>query len=178
MSSIRVLGALLLSNLFLASAYSQAPTPAPQTPPASGEQTQPSAASSPHQRDVTGAANAESPPVQNSSPEAASSPHQHKATRMASAAITPGMKVEDGEGKVLGTVAELTPATQAADRFVVIKRADGTLQPVPYSVASTAAKQGKILIGRESLEQAPKVSQSEIDSGTEWQQPTKKYWSQ
>jgi len=80
---------LSLTALIIASGASLA-AEKPQTPP-STDQTAPSAASSPHQRESTSVGAPETPAAQNTEPAAASSPHQREATESGRAgkSVTP-----------------------------------------------------------------------------------------
>jgi hypothetical protein len=153
-------------------------TPAPA--PSQGE-TRPNAASSPHQRDVTKQPGQESVPNENANPAAASSPHQQQATRMAEAGpVEPGMSVQTRSGQSLGTVVDIVPgaAGDAKTGYVVIAAAGGTARPVPYSSASSMVQNGKLVMDRSRLMNAPTVQQNQLEdhSSTTWKKKADSYW--
>ena len=174
-----------LTALALAEAlYAQTPTPSQSATgpgPQSSQDTSPNAASSPHQRDVTKSPSSETAPGQNADPSGASSPHQRDVTRMAAAngnpgGIESGMPVQDRSGQTLGSVADVVKSDTGRDGYVVVSGTDGKARPVPYSVASSMTKGGKIVLERAAFVDAPKVKLSELQSGQGWQKKTDKYW--
>ena len=184
---VSVVAALASLTTWAGVVYAQTPstpdqsqtTPAPT--PSQGA-TNPNAASSPHQRDVTKQPGQESVPNENPNPAAASSPHQQEATRMAEAgrAVEPGMSVQTGSGQSLGTVVDIVPgpAGDAATGYVVIASAGGTATPVPYSSASSMVQNGKLVMDRSRLQKAPKVQQNQLEdhSSATWKKKADSYW--
>ncbi len=158
-----------------------------QSPPAqsSGEArtgpqpSSPAAASSPHQRNVTGQSASEAAPNQNPNPTAASSPHQRSATRLAEGAggvVSSGMTVDDRSGQNLGTVAEVS-RLKSGQRYVAVTGSDGSTTPVPYHIASSMMAEGKVVLDRAAFEQAPKLNRSELSGGSgSWQKKVDQYW--
>lgn len=177
---------ILLATLGLAaSAVAQTQNPAPgssvgaqPTPQASG----PAAASSPHQRNVTGQkSTSEAAPNTHPGPLGASSPHQRSATHLAEAgsggAVSEGMMVTDRSGQTIGTVSKVTPATSRHRYVVVTGTEGGNATPVPYAVASSTTADGKIVLDREAFEQAPKISASQASrSSRTWRMKVDRYW--
>jgi len=165
---------------------SQANTPASPSSDNAGQPspdtTAPSSASSPSQRDVTSSQGVpEATPNQNPNPSAASSPHQRDVTRMATAnagaPLSAGMMVQDSSGRSLGSVGDVIPGKSGKHGYVVVTAPDGTATPLPYSVASSMAKDGKIVVDRSAFEAAPKVQQSDIENhDMSWRNKTDKYW--
>ncbi|HXS26385.1 MAG TPA: hypothetical protein VN730_01835 [Steroidobacteraceae bacterium] len=155
----------------------QNPGAAQPAPQSSG----PAAASSPHQRNVTGRGTPEAATNENANPTGASSPHQRDSTRLAEAGragrVSSGMMVDDRSGQTLGTVADVVPA-KSAHRYVVVNGSDGRTTPVPYDVASSMMAAGKIVLDRTAFEQAPKISQSELSRGSSasWRKKVDRYW--
>lgn len=167
----------------LAQSQSQTPPPGNTTEAQPGPQpSSPSAASSPHQRDVTGKTTSEAAPNGNPAPVGASSPHQRSVTRLAEAGsggtVTTGMTVTDRSGQTLGTVSHVTPTT-ARHRYVVVTGTEGTATPLPYGVASSMMAGGKIVLDREAFAQAPKIRPSQASrSPRNWSTKVDQYWSQ
>lgn len=164
-------------------AQTQTPTSPNTTEAQPGPQpSSPAAASSPHQRNVTGKTTPEAAPNGNSAPVGASSPHQRSATRIAegeSGGVSSGTAVDDRSGQTLGKVAEVV-RDKSGQRWVVVS---GTTKksatPVPYDVASSAMADGKVVLDREAFEQAPKVKRTELSKGTgRWQTKVEEYWQQ
>jgi Tfp pilus assembly protein FimT len=150
----------------------QSSTPAQQA-------TSPSSASSPHQRDVTSQQVPEATPNENADPNGASSPHQHLATADSGAVVSSGMMVQDRSGQSLGSVGNVIPAKSGHRGYVMVNGTDGSATPVPYSIASSMAKNGMIVLDRATFEGAPKVQQNELEhpAGTAWQNKADRYWS-
>ncbi len=148
-------------------------------PNTSSQATEPSNASSPHQRDVTGIAAPEARPQENPNPTGAASPHQREVTRMASAAggnIAPGMAVQDRSGRSLGEVSNVV--TSGGKQFVVVAGSGGTETPVPYRAAQRMIEGSKMIIDRQQFENAPKSKQSELENQgkSAWERRTEQYW--
>jgi len=94
------------------------------------------------------------------------------------APVSAGMMVQDSSGRSLGSVGDIIPADSGEHGYVVVTAADGTATPLPYSVARSMAKDGKIVVDRSAFERAPKVQQSDVEHhDTSWQKKTDKYWS-
>lgn len=175
---------ILLATCGLAcTALAQTPNPpagntaaAQPTPQTSG----PTAASSPHQRNVTGEAAREAPPNENPNPTGASSPHQRNSTRLAEAgqqgSLSSGVMVDDRSGQSLGTVDRVV-RDKAGQRYVVVTGTDGSARPVPYRIASSTMTAGKVVLDRAAFERAPKIKQSELSSRSgRWHTKVDRYW--
>lgn len=162
-----------------------------QFPPPSGTQgapqpsqqaSGPTGASSPHQRTVTGQSGAETTPNTNPNPAAASSPHQRIATRMASAdtggVVSSGMTVQDRSGQAVGTVADVVAGRSGHPGYVIVEGRRGTATPMPYRVASSMAKDGKIVVDRTAFRNAPRIKKSNASGryGTRWHSRVDQYW--
>jgi hypothetical protein len=186
--SFTVLAALSLAG----AAYAQTQaTPDPQTgpplpsqssrgaPPASEDST-PSAASSPHQRDVTSQSTQESTPNANQDPSSAATPHQRGATRMAAAGtISSGMEVKTPSGSSIGTVASIIPGASSGSGYVVIASPTGSATAVPYATASAMVRNDALVMDKATLQNAPKVQQDQMEDGSSklWQKKADNYWS-
>jgi hypothetical protein len=153
-------------------ALAQYQTP-PPSPPAQG--TDPSAASSPHQRDVTSQPGPEAQSSPSDNPTAASTKHQHEVTDK----VAKGTAVEDQSGQSLGSVTDVVKGTGSAHSYVVISSPDGKSTAVPSHVAHSMTKEGRIVIDRTALDGAPKVRLSELSAhDTHWQKKSDQYWAQ
>jgi putative membrane protein len=124
MSRATSLTALILSVSAIASVHAQQPAPTSQSP-------DPSAASSPHQRNVTGQGSAEAPTGTSTSPAAASSPHQEETA-------TPG-HTGSGSGR-MGSMSKADQDGADPAKFVT-KAAQGGLTEVALSKAAQATSQ-------------------------------------
>jgi hypothetical protein len=169
------------------SAQSSTPPPtAPAAAPAPGYNTaNPSSASSPHQRSVTGMQAHEAPPNPNPGPTAAASPHQKHAMRMAEANSGGGqdwsnMTVESPSGQSLGSVSSVVPGLngQTSSGYVVVAGANGNSVPVPYRTASSMVRDGKLVLSPSRLEHAPKVTQEDLQNSADhaWRAKADRYW--
>jgi hypothetical protein len=168
------------------SAQSSTPPAAPAAAPAPGYNTSnPSSASSPHQRAVTGMRAHEAPPNPNPGPTAAASPHQRRAVRMAEANSGGGqdwsnMTVQSPSGQSLGSVSSVIPGLNGrkSSGYVVVSGANGTSVPVPYRTASSMVRDGKLVLSPSRLEHAPKVTQEDLQSSANhaWRAKADRYW--
>ncbi|MGH8170955.1 MAG: hypothetical protein ACRETJ_10505, partial [Steroidobacteraceae bacterium] len=173
MKTVRLLGILAASSL-AGIAYGQtqtAPsstpsaqsnTPPPAAAPAPGYNTSnPSSASSPHQRAVTGMRSHEAPTSSNPGPTAAASPHQNQSLRMAAAGsggkTWTSMPVETRSGQSLGSVSNVVPGLNGhkSSGYVVVSGSNGMSVPVPYRTANAMVRDGKLILSQSRFEHAP-----------------------
>jgi hypothetical protein len=185
----------IVAALGLASAvYAQS-----QTTPDKTQQpgtSDPSAASSPHQRDTTGSRDvpetSPKPPADSTSPtttdpSAASSPHQQETTRTAEAnkgagATTDepqvvGLEVISPSGEPLGAVVDVVMNSSGAPSYAVISSA-GKATAVPYSTVSTMVRDNAVVMEQSRLQSAPKVEKGawRDSADTQWQSESDRYW--
>jgi len=119
MSTATTVAALVLSVSAISSVQAQQPAPTSQSP-------EPTAASSPHQRDVTGRQSTEAPTGTSTSPAAASTPHQQEAA-------------SEGHG---GRMAMAMADHEGADPASFVKKAgEGGLAEVAFAKAAKATSQ-------------------------------------
>ncbi len=202
MNTARFLGVLAASSL-AGTAYAQtqtAPAASPPTqspaaqsntaPPAAApapayNTSSPSSASSPHQRAVTGMRAHEAPPNANPGPAAAASPHQSESLRMAAAGrggaqSWSNMPVESPSGQSLGSVADVVPGLNGkkSSGYVVVSGSNGMSVPVPYRTAKAMVRDGKLVLSQSRLEQAPKVTQEDLQNSSDhaWRKKADQYW--
>jgi hypothetical protein len=164
----------------------QSATPPPATAPAPGYNTaNPSSASSPHQRSVTGMRAHEAPPNQNPGPTAAASPHQKQAMRMAEAGAggqeMSNVAVESPSGQSLGSVSSVVPGLngQKSSGYVVVSGANGMTVPVPYRTAHSMMRGGKLVLSQSRFEHAPTVTQEDLQNSADhaWRMKADRYWA-
>ena len=162
------------------------PATAPATAPAPGYNTSnPSSASSPHQRSVTGMRAHEAPPNANPGPTAAASPHQKQAMRMAEAGAggqeMSNMAVESPSGQSLGSVSSVVPGLngQKSSGYVMVSGANGMTVPVPYRTAHSMMRGGKLVLSQSRFEHAPTVTQEDManTSNHAWRAKADRYWA-
>jgi len=196
--ALRMLSAVGL--LTAASAQALAAQDAPQVPRSTqtepNRSPDPDAASSPHQRDVTGEENAdrtgkgidEAPPSQNPDPSGATSPHQHDTVKGPEGAneraagkdkqiagdTKPkdklvGLIVESPAGEPIGSVVDLVRDDSGMPTHVIIAM-DTETTAVPYATAASMVRDGKVVMNQQRLAGAPKVKQ------TEWLDDTSSQW--
>jgi len=167
------------------SAQSSTPPPSATPAPAPGYNTSnPSSASSPHQRAVTGMRAHEAPPNANASATGASSPHQSQSLRMAEAGSGgqswTSMPVETSSGQSLGSVSDVVPGLngQKTSGYVVVSGSSGMSVPVPYRTASSMVKDGKLVLSQSKFDHAPKVSQEDLQNSADhaWRMKADHYW--
>lgn len=156
------------------------PAPSPQAQPQ--QPTNPAAASSPHQRDVTNQSAPEAAPTQGANqggnPSAASSPHQRQVT--GTGTLQEGMQVQDRSShQPIGSVSQvIKKGTGDSHGYTVITTPDGMAVPVPSRVARSMAVDGKLLVDRSALSGAPKVPQSQFkETDSHLKQKSDRYWA-
>lgn len=162
--------------------------PATQPPPAApnGGQTQensnPDAASSPHQRAATGQQGTpESNPSTGANPAAASTPHQRSALSTGKSGVTAGTRVRSPSGEAIGTVRDIVPNSKTGHAdYVLVDTTAGRTTAVPAHVIDTSVQNGKVIMDRARLEAAPVVSTHEVQdpSNTSWRTKADQYWRQ
>jgi hypothetical protein len=184
--------AAMLAALGIAGAAYAAQTPAPPDPAdstqaAPQQNPDPSAASSPHQRDVTGQSSQETVPNENPDPQAAASPHQKgtmgqtpDGTMAHAAPKIVGVQVVSPTGEALGSVIEVTMDAQHQPEYAVISTGNDTMTAVPYSAVAPMIKDSKVVMDRTRLQNSPQVAQSELrdKSNSKWRADADKYWSE
>jgi hypothetical protein len=187
MITARLLTTFAASSL-AAIAYAQT-QPAPSTQPGAspGYNT-----ASPHQREMRSApGNEAAPPGSRPAPGAGSletsqSAQKTQAPAMRMAEAAPGgkpwsnMPVETPSGQSLGSVSNVVAGLngQKTSGYVVVSGAGGMSVPVPYRTASAMVRGGKLVLSQSRFEQAPKVTQEDLQnsSNRSWRVKADKYW--
>jgi len=188
----------LVALLALASTAFAAQKPAPPdaadaqaSPPTTpdAQQTQdpdPKAASSPHQRDVTGQPTDESTPNATPDPAGASTPHQQGAVGQTPqgnvASGTPklvGLQVQSPTGEAIGSVVDVTMDSSKQPEYAVISTGNDTMTAVPYSAVASMVKDNKVIMDRSRLQNSPQVAQSELrdKKNSKWRSDADRYWN-
>jgi hypothetical protein len=205
MNTLRTLSTLSALGL-LAAASTQAlaaqGTAAQAVPPATETETQPStnpdpnAASSPHQRDVTGKGVDEAPPTTNPDAADASSPHQRDAVdkpvganeraagkdKQIAGDTKPkdklvGLPVETSGGQAIGSVVDIVRDADGTPTYAVVA-IDNDTTAVPYTTVTAMVRDGKVIMSQSRLAGAPKVKQTEwLDqTSSKWRSASDRYW--
>jgi hypothetical protein len=154
--------------------------PATYPAPADAGNSDPSSASSPHQRDLTSHRGSESAPGQNGDNRSATSAHQRTTLRTASLSQpASGMDVQTRTGQPLGTVVNIINDSTGRPGYVVIADTNGHETAVPYGPARQMLQGNAIVMDAQRLEKAPKVPESQLQNSasTEWQGKADSYWS-
>jgi hypothetical protein len=158
--------------------------PATYPAPANSGNSDPSSASSPHQRSVTSDDANEQAATQSPDPSAASTPHQRDTVRTAVAekmtTFSPGMGVQTRAGKDLGTVSDVVSDSSGQPAYVVIADENGRDTAIPYAAARNMVHGTKLIVDGQRLKSAPKVPESQLEdkSNTNWQGKADSYWKQ
>lgn len=172
MAKLRLIS--MLAALGLAAAAVAAQTP------------DPSAASSPHQRDVTKQPGTETAPTDSPDPEGAASPHQKgtvgEAPHAGMAGSTTklvGLQVQSPSGEPLGAVIDVTVDASRQPEYAIISTGNDTATAVPYSAVASMIKGDKVIMDRTRLQNSPQVAQSELrdKANSKWRADADKYWS-
>jgi hypothetical protein len=173
----------------------QARPPAAESQP-NATSPNPNAASSPHQRDVTGASGQEAPPTANPDPSGAASPHQRDVAQGAAGATERaagaekemtgktkpkdklvGLPVETSSGQQLGSVVDIVRDTAGTPSYAVVA-IDNDTTAVPYATATAMIRGDKVVMSQQRLADAPKVKQTEwLDqTSSKWRTESDRYW--
>lgn len=181
-------------------ATAQATPPSTETRPNTASP-DPAAASSPHQRDVTGGEGVtpgvdEAPPAAGSDPSSAASPHQRDAVRAPAGAneraagkekqmtgnTKPtdklvGLPVETSAGQSLGSVVDIVRDRAGKPTYAVVA-IDNDTTAIPYDTAASMIHNDKVIMSQAKLSGAPKVKQSEwLDqTSSAWRSQADRYW--
>lgn len=155
--------------------------PATYPAPADAGNSDPSSASSPHQRDLTSHAGTETatPSNQNAANRSATSPHQRNALRTASVAQpASGMDVQTRTGQPLGTIVNIVNDSTGRPAYVVVADTNGNETAVPYGPARQMLQGNAIVMDAQRLQNAPKVPESQLQNSasTDWQGKADSYW--
>jgi hypothetical protein len=210
MNTLRTLSMLSAVGLLTATSAQAlaAQDTAPQAPPATQTQPNtspdPTAASSPHQREATGQQETdktgkgvdEAPPAANPDPSGATSPHQQDTVKGAEGAneraagkdkqmagdTKPkdklvGLIVETPAGEPVGSVVDIVRDDAGMPTHVIVA-IDNETTAVPYQTASSMVRDGKVVMNQQRLAGAPKVKQTEwLDqSSSKWRTASDRYW--
>jgi hypothetical protein len=193
LSALGLLAAASTQAMAAQGAAAQAPPPAETQPSTTPD---PNAASSPHQRDVTGKGVDEAPPTTNPDPADASSPHQRDAVDPPAGAneraagkdkqiagdTKPkdklvGLPVETSDGQPIGSVVDIVRDTAGTPTYAVVA-IDNDTTAVPYSTVAGMVRDGKVIMSQSRLVGAPKVKQTEwLDqTSSKWRTEADRYW--
>ena len=185
MNTARFLTVLAASSL-AGIAYAQT-QPAPSTQPnaAPGYNT-----AKPHQRQMTTVqgSRSETSPKNRSAPGSAlntgQTQTQNATVRTAEAGAAghswSNMPVESSSGQSLGSVSKVVPGLngQQTSGYVVVSGSGGESVPVPYRTANSMVRDGKLVLSQSRLEHAPKVTQEDLQNGSDhsWRVKADQYW--
>lgn len=183
-TAVRLLTILAASSL-TAIAYAQT-QPAPST--------QPNAApgynsAKPHQRQMTTAqGNEAASPGERPAPGSAlnTGQSQTRSATLRTAEAGPAghswsnMPVQSSSGQSLGSVANLVPGLNGkkSSGYVVVTGANGESVPVPYGIANSRVRDGKLVLSQARLEHAPKVTPGDLQNSSDhsWRVKADHYW--
>lgn len=183
-SPARLITALAAASL-AAVAYAQT-QPAPSTQPgaAPGYNT-----AKPHQREITTAqGNEATSPNGRSAPGSALNTGQSQTrsgTLRTAEAGSAGhawsnMPVESSSGQSLGSVSRVVPGLNGkrSSGYVLVSASNGESVPVPYGTANSMVRDGKLVLSQARFEQAPKVTQDDLQSSSShaWRVKADHYW--
>jgi hypothetical protein len=131
---------------------------------------------SPAQTDPTSRAERANSP---SEPDPSTSP-----TRMAEAAtagkLSAGTIVQSPAGAAIGTVKDVVPdPSTGRPSYVLVNTRSGANTAIPYSTLAPMFSNGRVILDRSRLEDAPRVSNSQLRDPSDhtWQQKAEQYWN-
>jgi hypothetical protein len=183
-TAARLITALAASSL-AAIAYAQT-QPAPSTQPgaAPGYNT-----AHPHQRAMTTAQGNEatSPngrPAPGSALNTGQSQTRSGTLRTAEAGAAghawSKMPVESSSGQSLGSVSRVVPGLNGkrSSGYIVVSGSNGESVPVPYGMANSMVRDGKLVLSQPRFQEAPRVTQDDLQSTSShaWRLKADHYW--
>jgi hypothetical protein len=131
---------------------------------------------SPAQTDPTSRAERPTSPTE---PDPSTSP-----TRMAEAAtagkLSAGTIVQSPAGAAIGTVKDVVPdARTGRPSYVLVNTRSGANTAIPYSTLAPLFSNGRVILDRSRLDDAPHVSDSQLRNPSDhtWQQRAQQYWN-
>jgi hypothetical protein len=162
-----------------------------QTQPAPS--TQPSAApgynkAEPHQREMTSVQGDEArAPNKRSAPGSVLDTGQSRtraATLRTAEAGSSGhwsnMPVESSTGQSLGSVSRVVPGLNGrkSSGYVLVSGSNGETVPVPYRMANSMVRDGKLVLNHSRFEHAPKVTPEDLQNSSDhaWRTEADRYW--
>jgi hypothetical protein len=90
------------------------------------------------------------------------------------------MAVESPSGQSLGSVSSVVPGVngQESSGYVVVSGSNGESVPVPYKTAHSMVRDGKLVLSQSRLENAPKVTQADLQNSSDrsWRTKADEYW--
>ena len=105
-------------------------------------------------------------------------------TRMAEAAtagkLSAGTIVQSPAGAAIGTVKDFVPDPGTGrPNYVLVNTRSGANTAIPYSILAPMFSNGRVILDRSRLEEAPRVSDSQLRNPTDhaWQQRAQQYWN-
>lgn len=188
MNTARLFTILAASSLAgLAYAQTQ-PAPSSQPNAAPGYNT-----AHPHQRQMTTTQgnNEAAPPASRTAPGSALNTGQTQtqsgSMRTAEAGPAAGgghswsnMPVQSSSGQSLGSVSQVVPGLngQKSDGYVVVSGSNGESVPVPYKMAHSMVRDGKLVLSQSRFEHAPQVTQQDLQNSSDhsWRVKADHYW--
>jgi hypothetical protein len=105
-------------------------------------------------------------------------------TRLAEAAsagkLSAGTIVQSPAGAAIGTVKDFVPdPSTGRPSYVLVNTRSGANTAIPYSILAPLFSNGRVIVDRSRLEEAPHVSDSQLRNPSDhtWQQKSEKYWN-
>lgn len=177
--------AVLAASSLAGIAYAQT-QPAPSTQPGAAPGYN---SAKPHERQMTTtqgneAAPASSRPAPGSALNTGQSKTRDATLRTAEAGPAghswSNMQVESSSGQSLGSVSRVVPGLNGkrTSGYVLVSAANGESVPVPYATAHSMVRDGKLVLSQSRFEQAPKVTQDELQNSSShaWRVKADRYW--
>jgi hypothetical protein len=90
------------------------------------------------------------------------------------------MPVQTSSGQSLGSVANVVPGLNGKKSagYVVVSGPNGESVPVPYKMANSMVRDGKLVLSQSRFERAPKVTQDDLQNSSDhsWRVKADRYW--
>jgi hypothetical protein len=105
-------------------------------------------------------------------------------TRLAEAAtagtLSAGTSIESPAGEAIGAVKDVVPDPRTGrPNYILVTTRSGANTAIPYSTLAPMFRNGRVILDRSRLEDAPRVSDSQLrnPSDNAWQQKAQQYWN-
>jgi sporulation protein YlmC with PRC-barrel domain len=94
--------------------------------------------------------------------------------------LSAGTIVQSPAGDAIGTVKDVVPDPRTGrPSYILVNTRSGANTAIPYSTLAPMFSNGRVILDRSRLEDAPRVSDSQLRNPSDhtWQQKAQQYWN-
>jgi hypothetical protein len=94
--------------------------------------------------------------------------------------LSAGTSVESPAGEAVGTVKDVVPDPRTGQpSYILVTTRSGANTAIPYSTLAPMFRDGRVILDRSRLEDAPRVSDRQLRNPSDhaWQQKAQQYWN-